>query len=214
MVYGWKKCTGKTLQFPSSYPTHSSLHRLRPSPGKVEKVLQKRRAVSPTHQGLLQTNLSERMCFAIYMLQLYMYVFPQGKADWLNNHVQRWLRRNHRHQIRLVIHFMHGPTIVLAIVRARPFTRNGFTMHGFMNVFLFMRGHLYILYGSQSLRQENFKLSHVFQKACFHMRAVTCINLLHTWQLFGCRSLATMHACMAFLLEFIMQNSHMHEVML
>ena len=31
--------------------------------------------------GLLQTNLSERMCFAIYMLQLYMYVFPQGKAD-------------------------------------------------------------------------------------------------------------------------------------
>lgn len=78
-----------------------------------------------------------------------------------------------------------------------------------MNVFLFMRGHLYILYCSQSLRQENFKLGQLFQKACFHMRAVTCMNLLHTWQLLGCRSLATMHACMAFLLEFIMQNSHM-----
>ena len=210
MVYGWKNVQARHFNFQVHIQLilihfiDCALHRARwrrffKNEGQCLQLI--RASCKQIYQNVcvLQSTCYNYTCI----------LFPQGKADWLNNHVQRWLRRNHRHQIRLVIHFMHGPTIVLAIVRARPFTRNGFTMHGFMNVFLFMRGHLYILYGSQSLRQENFKLSQLFQKACFHMRAVTCMNLLHTWQLFGCRSLATMHACMAFLLEFIMQNSHM-----
>ena len=143
MVYGWKNVQARHFNFQVHIQLilihfiDCALHRARwrrffKNEGQCLQLI--RASCKQIYQNVcvLQSTCYNYTCI----------LFPQGKADWLNNHVQRWLRRNHRHQIRLVIHFMHGPTIVLAIVRARPFTRNGFTMHGFMNVFLFMRGSL------------------------------------------------------------------------